>query len=204
MVIWVAVAVVALAQAAAATPSDLLRDAEWESRPSNYEIEYIYPDRALREAVIGRVGMICTVTADGRMEACAVESADPAGYEFEAAALRSTHLYIVKRLTKSGQPVAGRKIRITLNFVLQRAPQRPIALAVPGKVNARVSLDCRLMPTGLFEQCEVIDETPQDQGFGKAALIVPGKLLANKGDRPHKPGRVKLIIELRGRDAPKD
>lgn len=196
-------AFLAASTAGASSPANLIKDPDWASLPSDYEIEYVYPERAGREAVIGRVVMICIATAEGRMQDCSIESADPEGYEFEAATLRSAHLFILKPTTKSGEPVAGRPVRVALRFVMKRKPLRPVALLVPGKVNARVTLDCRMTPAGRFEQCQVLDETPEGQGFGEAALIVPGKLVVDSRQNPRQPIRATLVVELRGKDAPK-
>jgi periplasmic protein TonB len=83
--------------------------------PSGVDIERNFPERAAREGKSGAVRIRCKVTAQGKVEQCAVQSEDPLGYGFGEAALRLAPLFQMKDVV-DGESVAGAEVMIPIQF----------------------------------------------------------------------------------------
>ena len=79
---------------------------------------HFYPDGARERFIKGEVFLICDIS-DGGALSCAVESEDPPKFGFGASAMDIFSRMRVKPTTKSGAPVAGRKVRVDMKFNLE-------------------------------------------------------------------------------------
>jgi len=84
--------------------------------PSPAEVEPYYPARAARNGVSGRVVLNCAVSAAGALVNCSVASESPPDEAFGAAAMHIATLFKMKPLLLDGNPVAGGRITIPINF----------------------------------------------------------------------------------------
>jgi len=87
----------------------------WAQRPSARRIGELYPDRALREGVGGRVELSCTV--QGNLSViCSVASESPAGQGFGRAALSASSSYRANAARSDGSSAIGAQTRIVVQF----------------------------------------------------------------------------------------
>ncbi|HVZ99360.1 MAG TPA: energy transducer TonB [Caulobacterales bacterium] len=91
----------------------------WAQRPSGRRVDAVYPQRAAREGVGGRVELDCTVRADLGVS-CIVASETPTGQGFGAAALQLVSAFRAEHFLSNGQPSEGARVRVPLVF---RPPQ---------------------------------------------------------------------------------
>lgn len=91
----------------------------WTQRPSSRRITDLYPQRALREGLGGRVQLDCRVQGDLSV-ACAVASETPAGQGFGRAALSAAGSYRARATLSDGSSAVGSSARVAVNF---QAPQ---------------------------------------------------------------------------------
>ncbi|AZS19474.1 TonB family protein [Caulobacter sp. FWC26] len=61
---------------------------DWLEIPSGDDMAAFYPARAARREISGKVTMVCTVKADGRLSDCRIAAEAPKGEGFGQAALR--------------------------------------------------------------------------------------------------------------------
>ncbi len=80
----------------------------WAQRPTARRIRELYPQRALREAIGGRVHMDCTIQAD-LTAVCAVANESPAGQGFGRAALAASIAYRAQPTLSDGTSAGRRK-----------------------------------------------------------------------------------------------
>jgi TonB family protein len=96
---------------------------QWLELPSGADFARTYPTAAVKAGVQGaRVVMLCEVVAQGRLDACVVESEDPSALGFGQAGLALAGLFQVKTWTPEGLPTIGGKIRLPIRY---QAPQPP-------------------------------------------------------------------------------
>jgi TonB family protein len=111
-------------QVAAATPPQArpqrAATVVWSQRPSARRIAELYPARALREGVGGRVALDCSVSA-GSAPSCSVASESPAGLGFGRAALSAANSYRASPTMSDGASSNGQRTRIVVQF---QAPQQ--------------------------------------------------------------------------------
>lgn len=100
---------------AAQTPAGAAGTVLWAQRPSARRIAELYPSRALREGVGGRVVLDCTVRAN-LSAACAVASETPATAGFGNAALGAVTAYRSRATLSDGSSAAGTNTRIVITF----------------------------------------------------------------------------------------
>lgn len=100
---------------AAATPGTV----SWDQRPSARRIAELYPQRALREGVGGRVTLDCVVQPSLGV-ACTIASESPAGEGFGRAALSASSSYRARATLSDGSSAVGSHARISVSF---QAPQ---------------------------------------------------------------------------------
>lgn len=96
----------------AATPPGTVT---WSQRPSARRIADLYPARALRSQVGGRVQLDCVVQATLTV-ACSVASETPAGIGFGAAALNAAGSYRAQPRLSNGASSVGARTRISFTF----------------------------------------------------------------------------------------
>lgn len=95
-----------------------LTEVEWVATPTGLDIARAFPPDAVAGGRGGAVLLDCEVDALGRLAACAVEVEEPVGLSFGLAAMELAPLFRMATLTPSGEPVAGRTIRIPILFQL--------------------------------------------------------------------------------------
>ena len=87
----------------------------WAQRPSARRVAELYPDRAARAGVGGRVQLDCTVQGNLAV-ACAIATETPAGMGFGAAALSASTAYRAQPNLSNGVSSIGARARIGMNF----------------------------------------------------------------------------------------
>lgn len=87
----------------------------WTQRPSGNRISELYPSRAQRDGVGGRVLLNCTVLNDLSVQ-CGVTSETPAGMGFGRAALSAASSYRARPTLSNGQSAIGANARIAVQF----------------------------------------------------------------------------------------
>lgn len=87
----------------------------WTQRPSARRISDVYPARALRDGVGGRVALDCTVLANLGLT-CSVASETPAGLGFGRAALDASGSYRARATLSDGASAVGARTRIVVQF----------------------------------------------------------------------------------------
>lgn len=122
----------------------IIRMPDWAGRPSGADVARLYPERAQRLEMEGRVVLLCNVEANGFLSGCRAIEETPPDFGFGEAALQMSALFRLKPMTRDGQPVAGGTVRIPLNF---RGPDSKLtaglttdeALACHGYWSAKVN-----------------------------------------------------------------
>lgn len=109
----------ALAAEPAPTPAAAPGAVAWAQRPSARRIAELYPQRAMRNGVGGRVQLDCQVQATLAVS-CSVASETPAGEGFGRAALAAASAYRALPQLSNGASAVGSRARIAVNF---QAPQ---------------------------------------------------------------------------------
>jgi len=87
----------------------------WAQRPSARRISDVYPQRALRDGVGGRVALDCTVLASLALT-CSVASETPAGLGFGRAAMDASGSYRAQATLSDGASAIGARTRIVVQF----------------------------------------------------------------------------------------
>ena len=78
-----------------------------------------YPEKAQKANVEGVAVISCSVTAEGKLEACTVVSEDPPGWGFGEKALEMAPLFKMRTVNKDGTPVTS-PVTIPVTFRLPR------------------------------------------------------------------------------------
>ncbi|MDX2277126.1 MAG: energy transducer TonB [Hyphomonadaceae bacterium] len=98
-------------------PGPIYLDATFIERPNGRDFARLYPRRALERGVSGNVLLDCSVAVSGRLS-CAIASEDPSGWGFGAASLTAAREFQVAPATADGQPTAGGRLRVPINWRL--------------------------------------------------------------------------------------
>jgi periplasmic protein TonB len=117
---------IAQARAAAATRpladplprGEAIEDPVWRSYPGQADIMRLYPQRAVRQDLRGLTALECLVLPDGGLSDCVVADEKPAGFGFGRAALQLTPYFRLAGVAASGAPVAGRHVRVPVQWRL--------------------------------------------------------------------------------------
>lgn len=111
-------AAIALLFAAHATTASAqhVQPVPWASeQPSARDFRDTYPQRALAEGVEGLVYLDCLITDAYRLD-CTIKSETPVGYDFGAAAMRLSQLYVAS--PEDTRIVIGRRVRVPMRYAL--------------------------------------------------------------------------------------
>jgi protein TonB len=101
-----------------ASPSEVRPQAGsvvWTQRPSARRISELYPQRALREGVGGRVVLNCSVMSNLSVN-CTIASETPANSGFGRAALSAAESYRARATLSDGASAIGTTTRIAMSF----------------------------------------------------------------------------------------
>lgn len=90
----------------------------WIAKPTGSEFAGAYPANAAHAEMSGRAVISCAITTEGALSACEVVSESPPGWGFGAAALKVAPYFRMSPATPDGQPVAGRRIRVPMRWML--------------------------------------------------------------------------------------
>lgn len=179
----------------------------------------VYPLAAMEKGLKGKAVISCTITVQGTLSRCRVDSEEPAGLDFGAAALALTPQMLLVPAQKAGKPVES-TIRVPVNFqTFGRAEVQPgdrilanvrwreaptyaqVAAAYPekakaGKVGGRAVLRCLFGGEGRLGTCDVAKEEPSGMGFGAAARSLRPLFVgpATSGDRTTRGFGVDLSV----------
>lgn len=115
-----------LAQRAAAAPqvrprvmvalAPSLLSVNWARFPSRSDIDRESPPFARKHRVDGHAVLNCRVDASGYLNACAVARAEPAGFGFDAAALRLAPYFKLDTRLSDGRPMTPGQISVPILF----------------------------------------------------------------------------------------
>lgn len=154
----------------------------WAQRPTLMATDY--PQAALDAGLSGEATIRCRVAQDGAPADCEVLAEEPAGYGFGAAAVAVVQR---GRITSAAVTDMGSDPSFTVRipFLLETEPE---AVTLEN-ADAVVTLRCRLGQTLLAESCVVVEETPEGEGYGQAAIrIVEGRAMAAEAVEGHQAG----------------
>ena len=160
-------------------------------QPSAEERLAAMPRPARLAGMAGWAELRCTVTVEGRLEACAPRRESAPGAGFSAAALRLAPLRRYEPATRAGTPEAM-SIPVWVSFdcragcgpaIAQLTPDSWMAAPTPAQVftaypaaaksrglAGAARLRCLTTPAGALKDCEVVDESSEGEGFGAAAV----------------------------------
>lgn len=85
----------------------------WAQQPGSEDLARHYPAFALFFGVEGRVVLECVIQDDGRLSRCVVQSEDPAGWGFGAAASQLTPYF------RAHEHLSGRRARVPVRFQVE-------------------------------------------------------------------------------------
>ena len=102
--------------AAVSGPQRVITRPTWVLKPDYRDMQRYYPGRAVRMRQGGEVRMVCSVTVEGGLTACSIDSETPADFGFGAAALKLAPLFRMQPATVNGQTVGGASIIIPIRF----------------------------------------------------------------------------------------
>ncbi len=111
----VALAAISMAGVLSAPAAAQDREPDWIRRPSAEDLMGVWPRKALKEGLGGRVVLVCIATVQGTLRACRVESQDPPDAGFGGAALALGPQFVLKPALRGGAPVEA-QVRIPINF----------------------------------------------------------------------------------------
>lgn len=113
--------------AAAAAPASLVGPSPppessrpiWVKDLTPLDLKAAYPRRALTRQREGEVSLLCIIEADGSLQ-CRVESENPGGWGFGAAAERLSGQLRAHPVLADGRPSAGTEVRLPFSFELPK------------------------------------------------------------------------------------
>ncbi|MEJ2818551.1 TonB family protein [Caulobacter sp. CCG-8] len=202
---------------AVATPSvgltadETLAQPIFDQRAKPQDVAEAYPKAAFAEKVSGDVDLDCTADASGRLSDCKVTSEEPAGRGFGAAALALSAKERVKAKDAAGVPIAGRRFERTYSFLApgdsnadwmakptaaQLLGVYPVAARRKPPANARATIACKVNVEGFLRDCKVVQQVPENMGFGAAALQLSSLFRMKPKIRNGKPKETEVTIPV--------
>lgn len=170
--------------------STLVMDPPWIRVPTQAEIDAVWPALA-KGLASGQAAVRCRLTATGQLNACDIISENPRGKGFGKAALALSRLFQASVDPQLDKTLKDVKIDVPFRFrdpagpdtrkltkprwTRTLGPEGMTALypetALKAGVKAGVGVAaCVITPIGELSGCSVARETPNDQGFGDAAV----------------------------------
>jgi TonB family protein len=204
----------------------LLGQVAWRAAPTLDQVLASYPKRAREEAKSGRVQLMCTYTAEGRLKSCETTIQEPRAYGFADAAktlaqyfqgppldedvkgkkILATVMVTYASETLSGGKRVGKPKWVGLPTADAMAHSYPPA-AFDKRLTGRVTLACVVQQSGGVGDCTVAGEDPDGQGFGEAALkMAPAFKMSIWTDEglPTVGGEIRIPIRYQVAEAPAD
>jgi hypothetical protein len=89
---------------------------DWTSTPNGNDVERAFPVKLRESGLAGAGSMVCHISAEGRLEPCAVVGEAPLNTGVGAGMLALSGRFRMKLKDAEGRPVAGRLIRIPVVF----------------------------------------------------------------------------------------
>jgi TonB family protein len=198
MMKWLAAAVLAAAGTAWAeapqksADANIVTDPIWLQRPPDTAYAQYRP-KSFNGA--GSAAISCTITAEGALSDCKVTDEDPPGAGFGEAALRMSTLFRMRPRSFSHARVAGGTFVTRIRFPASEPADLPgvhsavitnpdwvrkpgaeeFARFYPKKAletgtSGLATLQCSVTAAGKLSGCVALDESPEGQGFGEAAV----------------------------------
>jgi TonB family protein len=97
--------------------SPLLSRPKWTATPTAADLAGLLPDAAAKAGKLtARVVLGCVVGEGGSLDACQVESEDPAGLGYGEATLRLAKAFKVTTWSADGMPAIGAKVRAPMRY----------------------------------------------------------------------------------------
>jgi TonB family protein len=93
---------------------------DWIRKPTFADLVRVYPAGALRREIDGMAMTSCKVAVGGTLTDCQVLEEAPAGVGFGKAALELMPKFLMRPMTRDGQPVEGGTVRIPIRFSTPR------------------------------------------------------------------------------------
>jgi TonB family protein len=102
----------------------------WLDTPTAGDLLGTYPQPALRAGInSARVVLSCTVAPGGRLDACAVDSENPKGYDIGKAMLPVAAKFRLSPWSQDGTPLVGGNVRVPIRYAIEDkaapAPPKP-------------------------------------------------------------------------------
>lgn len=180
-------------QAAGVAPDEIKRPV-WDRKPTGMAASRNYPQALANAGGGARARAACVAASDGGLTDCRVIEESRPGLGAGEALLKILALYRLRATDGEGRPVAGRPLNIAMTFqapiVFARAEngwevlQQPWAwddaypeAALKAGVSGEVVVECKGKKGARKVLCEVVSETPSDQGFGAAGLELQKRIL---------------------------
>lgn len=99
---------------------------QWTGLPDVSEFNAAFPAPAATAGVLkARVVLNCAVATGGALTDCLVESEDPKGLGFGAAAASLSGRFRLSAWTPEGLPAVGGRVSVPIRWELEQAPQKP-------------------------------------------------------------------------------
>lgn len=208
MLMVLAMLAAAAPAAETALPLGPITDPQWDDvRAAPGELQRLFPPAALAQGQSGVAAVECTVTEKGALSACKTLKEVPEGFQFGEAAVKVVARFHMKSTSRSGTSVAGRVIRIPVEFDFAWTAYEPLdtrpsfkisaspkwvrkldqeafaklypAAAQRGDIEGQALLRCHVQLDGTLAECSLSSEAPSGYGFGEAAMKAVLKLQLN-------------------------
>jgi TonB family protein len=105
-------------------------DANWQVMPSGNDLARVYPSKASRESISGRVVLDCVADEAGYLTECVVRSEAPEGEGFGNAALEMTAYMRMRPATEYGVPIRS-PVTIPIKFEVPGQAGQPTTPSPP-------------------------------------------------------------------------
>jgi protein TonB len=103
-----------------ATPN-VVTDPQWAKKPTDAEIQALFPAEAKRMQVNGQAVLQCVIQQEGGLRPCSVVSETPAKMGFGDAALKAAPMFQVATATKDSRAVRGASVTFPVVFTASTA-----------------------------------------------------------------------------------